>query len=48
MGDVEKVDRTLPLKQMDLLTAGHAEVPGYAPTPAWRTGTGIVAWPRLA
>ena len=29
-------------------TAGPAEVLGYGPTPAWRTGTGIVAWPRLA
>jgi hypothetical protein len=29
-------------------TAGHAEVLDYAPTPAWRIGTGIIAWPRLA
>jgi aromatic ring-opening dioxygenase catalytic subunit (LigB family) len=29
-------------------TAGPADVLGYAPTLAWRTGTGMVAWPRLA
>jgi protocatechuate 4,5-dioxygenase beta chain len=29
-------------------TAGPAEVLGYAPTLAWRTGTGMVAWPRIA
>jgi protocatechuate 4,5-dioxygenase beta chain len=29
-------------------TAGPAEVLGYAPVLAWRTGTGMVAWPRLA
>jgi hypothetical protein len=29
-------------------TAGPADVIGYAPTLAWRTGTGMVAWPRLA
>jgi hypothetical protein len=26
-------------------TAGPVEVLGHAPTPAWRTGTGMVAWP---
>jgi aromatic ring-opening dioxygenase catalytic subunit (LigB family) len=29
-------------------TSGPADVIGYAPTLAWRTGTGMVAWPRLA
>jgi aromatic ring-opening dioxygenase catalytic subunit (LigB family) len=29
-------------------TTGPADVLGYAPTLAWRTGTGMVAWPRLA
>jgi hypothetical protein len=38
MGNVEKVDRTPPLNQMNLLR----------PPPAWRTGTGIIAWSRLA
>ena len=28
-------------------TAGPVEVLGYAPTLAWRTGTGMVDWPRL-
>jgi hypothetical protein len=29
-------------------TSGPADVLGYAPTLAWRTGTGPVAWPQLA
>jgi hypothetical protein len=29
------------------LTAGPADVLGYARTLAWRTGTGMVAWPQL-
>jgi aromatic ring-opening dioxygenase catalytic subunit (LigB family) len=29
-------------------TAGPAEVLGYARSLAWRTGTGMVAWPKLA
>ena len=29
-------------------TAGAADVLGYTPALAWRTGTGMVAWPRLA
>jgi hypothetical protein len=29
-------------------TAGPAAVLGYAPALAWRTGTGMVAWPKLA
>ncbi len=29
-------------------TAGPADVVGYVPTLAWRTGTGMVAWSRLA
>jgi protocatechuate 4,5-dioxygenase beta chain len=29
-------------------TAGPADVLGYAPALAWRTGTGMVAWPKLA
>ena len=31
-----------------LFTTGPADVLGYAPTLAWRTGTGMVDWPRLA
>jgi hypothetical protein len=29
-------------------TTGPAEVLGYTPALAWRTGTGMVAWPTLA
>jgi aromatic ring-opening dioxygenase catalytic subunit (LigB family) len=29
-------------------TAGPAKVLGYAPSLAWRTGTGMVAWPKTA
>jgi protocatechuate 4,5-dioxygenase beta chain len=29
-------------------TAGPADVRGYAPSLAWRTGTGMVDWPKLA
>lgn len=29
-------------------TVWPAEVLGYAPTLAWRTRTGMVAWPRVA
>jgi aromatic ring-opening dioxygenase catalytic subunit (LigB family) len=29
-------------------TAGPAEILGYTPALAWRTGTGMVTWPKLA
>jgi hypothetical protein len=45
VGPADWFDEWLALPKF---TAGRAEVLGYAPTLAWRTGTGIVDWPRIA
>ena len=52
MGNVDEVDRTLAFGAEPVtwiaglpFTAGPAEVIADAPSVAWRTGTGFVAWP---